>query len=141
VTIELSVGAIIRYQSVEYNRDHSEFLLLRNKRGFWGFPQGHKEKGENEIQTLQREVHEETGIVDLDIHQYIGKIQYKYFRADGIRSEKEVKFYFATTPVREVTISNEHEGFKWTTYQDAHSLLDHRQLKSIILKGRRRGLY
>ena len=141
MTIELSVGAIIRYQSVEFNRDHSEFLLLRNKRGFWGFPQGHKERGENEIQTLQREVQEETGIVDLEIHQYIGKIQYKYFRADGIRSEKEVKFYFATTPVREVVISNEHEGFKWTTYQEALSILDHRQLKSIILKGRRRGLY
>jgi len=141
VTIELSVGGIIRYQSTEFNKDHSEFLLLRNKRGFWGFPQGHKEKGENEIQTLQREVQEETGITLLEIHQYIGKIQYKYFRADGIRSEKEVKFYFATTSEREVTISNEHEGFKWTTYQEALSILDHRQLKSIILKGRRRGLY
>ena len=126
---------------MEYNKDYSEFLLLRNKRGFWGFPQGHKERGENDIQTLQREVQEETGIVSLDIHQYIGKIQYKYFRADGLRSEKEVKFYFATTPTREVIISNEHEDFKWTNYLDALSLLDHRQLKSIILKGRRKGLY
>jgi 8-oxo-dGTP pyrophosphatase MutT (NUDIX family) len=141
VTIELSVGAIIRYRTMEYNKDYSEFLLLRNKRGFWGFPQGHKERGENDIQTLQREVQEETGIVNLEIHQYIGKIQYKYFRADGLRSEKEVKFYFATTPTREVIISNEHEDFKWTNYLDALSLLDHRQLKSIILKGRRKGLY
>ncbi len=141
MTIELSVGAIIRYQTIEYNKDYAEFLLLRNKRGFWGFPQGHKERGENDIQTLQREVQEETGIVNLEIHQYIGKIQYKYFRADGLRSEKEVKFYFATTPTREVIISNEHEDFKWTNYLDALSLLDHRQLKSIILKGRRKGLY
>jgi bis(5'-nucleosidyl)-tetraphosphatase len=141
VTIELSVGAIIRYQTIEQNKDHADFLLLRNKRGFWGFPQGHKEKGENEIQTLQREVQEETGITNLEIHQYIGKIQYKYFRADGIRSEKEVKFYFATTPTRQVVISNEHEDFKWTNYMDALSILDHRQLKSIILKGRRKGLY
>jgi len=126
---------------MEYNKDYSEFLLLRNKRGFWGFPQGHKERGENDIQTLQREVQEETGIVNLEIHQYIGKIQYKYFRADGLRSEKEVKFYFATTPTREVIISNEHEDFKWTNYLDALSILDHRQLKSIILKGRRKGLY
>ncbi len=126
---------------MEYNKDYAEFLLLRNKRGFWGFPQGHKERGENDIQTLQREVQEETGIVNLEIHQYIGKIQYKYFRADGLRSEKEVKFYFATTPTREVIISNEHEDFKWTNYMDALSLLDHRQLKSIILKGRRKGLY
>ncbi len=141
MSIELSVGAIIRNQTIEFNKDHSEYLLLRNKRGFWGFPQGHKEKGENEIQTLLREVQEETGIVNLEIHQYIGKIQYKYFRADGIRSEKEVKFYFATTPTREVVISNEHEDFKWTTYLDALSLLDRRQLKSIIIKGRRKGLY
>ncbi len=141
MTIELSVGAITRFKNNEDNKDHSEFLLLRNKRGFWGFPQGHKEKGENEIQTLKREVFEETGIIDLEIHQYIGKIQYKYFRADGIRSEKEVKFYFATTPTREVVISNEHEDFKWTNYLDALSLLDNRQLKSIILKGRRKGLY
>ncbi len=141
MTIELSVGAIIRYQTIKYNKDYAEFLLLRNKRGFWGFPQGHKERGENDIQTLQREVQEETGIVNLEIHQYIGKIQYKYFRADGLRSEKEVKFYFATTPTREVVISNEHEDFKWTNYLDALSLLDHRQLKSIILKGRRKGLY
>ena len=126
---------------MEYNKDHAEFLLLRNKRGFWGFPQGHKERGENDIQTLQREVQEETGIVNMEIHQYIGKIQYKYFRADGLRSEKEVKFYFATTPTRDVVISNEHEDFKWTNYLDALSLLDHRQLKSIILKGRRKGLY
>ncbi len=126
---------------MEYNKDYAEFLLLRNKRGFWGFPQGHKERGENDIQTLQREVQEETGIVNLDIHQYIGKIQYKYFRADGLRSEKEVKFYFATTPTREVVISNEHEDFKWTNYLDALSILDHRQLKSVILKGRRKGLY
>ena len=56
MTIELSVGAIIRYKTIENNnsRDHAEFLLLRNKRGFWGFPQGHKEKGENEIQTLRK---------------------------------------------------------------------------------------
>ena len=141
MTIELSVGAIIRYQQTDYNKDHSEFLLLRNKRGFWGFPQGHKEKGENEIQTLKREVQEETSIIDIDIHQYIGKIQYKYFRVDGIRSEKEVKFYYATTSTRHVVISNEHEDFKWTTYLEALTLLDHRQLKSIILKGRRKGLY
>ena len=126
---------------MEYNKDYSEFLLLRNKRGFWGFPQGHKERGENDIQTLQREVQEETGIVNLEIHQYIGKIQYKYFRADGLRSEKEVKFYFATTPTRQVIISNQHEDFKWTNYFDALSLFDHSQLKSIILKGRIKGLY
>ena len=67
VALEQSIGAVIKYDSTE-DQDSSEFLLLRNRRGFWGFPQGHKERGESEIQTLTREVFEETGIRELEIH-------------------------------------------------------------------------
>ncbi|HZA62165.1 MAG TPA: NUDIX domain-containing protein [Nitrososphaeraceae archaeon] len=119
----------------------SEFLLLKNRRGFWGFPQGHKEKGETEIQTLIREVFEETGIVCIYIQSYIGRIHYSYFKADGMKSEKEVRFYFATTTTRNVTISKEHDDYKWVKFSDALCILDHRQLKSILVRGHRRGLY
>jgi bis(5'-nucleosidyl)-tetraphosphatase len=115
--------------------------LLRNRRGFWGFPQGHKEKGESEIQTLIREVFEETGIKALDIHSYIGKINYSYFKGDGMKSEKEVTFYFATTPTREIKISEEHADFRWVSLNDALNMLDHAKLKLILSKGHRKGLY
>ena len=119
----------------------SEFLILKNRRGFWGFPQGHKEKGETEIQTLIREVFEETGIAYLYIQSYIGRIHYSYFRADGMKSEKEVRFYFATTTTRNVIISKEHDDYKWVKFSDALCILDHRQLKSILVRGHRKGLY
>src|SRR5581483_7111241 len=109
VTVEQSIGAVIRLDSAL--DEPAQFLLLRNRRGFWGFPQGHKERGESEIQTLVREVQEETGITKLEIQSYIGKIRYSYFRGDGMRSEKEVIFYFATTPTAQVSISEEHEAF------------------------------
>jgi 8-oxo-dGTP pyrophosphatase MutT (NUDIX family) len=140
VALEQSIGAIIRYGTSLENAE-SQFLLLRNRRGFWGFPQGHKEKGETEIQTLIREVFEETGIVYLYIQSYIGRIHYSYFRADGMKSEKEVRFYFATTTTRNVTISKEHDGYKWVKFSDALCILDHRQLKSILVRGHRKGLY
>jgi bis(5'-nucleosidyl)-tetraphosphatase len=140
VALEQSIGAVIRYGTSLENAE-SQFLLLRNRRGFWGFPQGHKEKGETEIQTLIREVSEETGIVCLFIQSYIGKIQYSYFKADGMKSEKEVRFYFATTSTRKIMISKEHDDYKWVTFSNALSILDHRQLKSIMIKGRRKGLY
>jgi 8-oxo-dGTP pyrophosphatase MutT (NUDIX family) len=119
----------------------SEFLLLKNRRGFWGFPQGHKEKGETETQTLIREVFEETGIVCLYIQSYIGRIHYSYFKADGMKSEKEVRFYSATTTTRNVTISKEHDDYKWVKFSDALCIIDHRQLKSILVRGHRKGLY
>lgn len=139
--LEQSVGAVIKYQNSIENTDYSEFLLLRNRRGFWGFPQGHREKGETEIQTLLREVTEETGITYLDVQSYVGKIRYSYFRSDGMKSEKEVRFYFATTSTRQIVLSHEHDSFMWVTYLDALSILDHRQLKSILVKGHRKGLY
>jgi bis(5'-nucleosidyl)-tetraphosphatase len=142
VAPEQSVGAVIKYQSIDKERaKNSEFLLLRNRRGFWGFPQGHKERGENELQTLVREVTEETGIRYIDIQSYIGKINYSFFRGDGMKSEKEVIFYFATTETRNIRISEEHEGYKWVSYLDALLMLGHRQLKSILLRGHMKGLY
>lgn len=93
VALEQSVGAVIKFMPED---TAAEFLLLRNRRGFWGFPQGHKEKGETDIQTLVREVKEETGISEIKVHMYIGKITYSYFKGDGMRSEKQVSFYFAT---------------------------------------------
>jgi bis(5'-nucleosidyl)-tetraphosphatase len=142
VAPEQSVGAVIKYWSPNGERGtNSEFLLLRNRRGFWGFPQGHKERGETELQTLVREVTEETGIRSIDIQSYIGKISYSFFRGDGMKSEKEVIFYFATTNTKNVRISDEHAGYKWASYLDALLMLGHRQLKSILSRGHRKGLY
>ena len=140
MALEQSIGAVIRYGTFLENVE-SQFLLLRNRRGFWGFPQGHKEKGETEVQTLIREVCEETGIVSLYIQSYIGRIHYSYFKADGMKSEKEVRFYFATTSTRKIKISKEHDDYKWVTFSNALCILDHRQLKSILIKGHRKGLY
>ena len=138
--LEQSIGGVITYRNSPQSGE-SEFLLLRNRRGFWGFPQGHKEKGETEIQTLIREVSEETGIVCLYIECYIGRISYSYFKADGMKSEKEVRFYFATTATRQVKISQEHEDYQWVKFSDALYIINHRQLKSILIKGHRKGLY
>jgi bis(5'-nucleosidyl)-tetraphosphatase len=64
IELEHSIGAVIKYSNPSIRGQYPVFLLLRNRRGYWGFPQGHKERGESEIQTLNREVNEETGILE-----------------------------------------------------------------------------
>lgn len=139
VVLEQSVGGVIKYKYE--NTEPAQFLLLKNRRGFWGFPQGHREKGETELQTLVREVREETGIDDLEIQSHIGKITYSFFKGDGMRSEKEVSFYFATTGTKQVRVSDEHIDFTWASLKEAFSLLDHAKLKQILDRGHRKGLY
>ena len=141
MNIEKSVGAVIKYQSSPSKIKDPEFLLLRNRRGYWGFPQGHKEEGETEIQTLFREVYEETGIHSLNILSFIGRIKYSFFKGEGIKSRKEVSFYYATTTVRDITISNEHDDFIWATFSQALNYLNRKQLKSIMIEGHEKGLY
>ena len=40
----------------------SKVLVIRQTQGFWGFPKGHIEEGESEIQTAIRETKEETNL-------------------------------------------------------------------------------
>ena len=59
--------------------ENNKVLLVYEKnRNFWGFPKGHMEKGENEIETALREVKEEVGL-DVEIidkeRRYILKLQ------------------------------------------------------------------
>lgn len=50
--------------SVVFTRENGvkKYLLIKNDSGHIGFPKGHIEYGENESQTAEREVFEETGI-------------------------------------------------------------------------------
>ena len=74
-----SIGAVIDTHSPTSMKE-PEFLILKNRRGSWGFPQGHKERGESDLQTLAREVEEETGIKNLNILSFIGTIRYSYLK-------------------------------------------------------------
>ena len=56
---EKSCGAVVI-------NDKKEILLVRSIKGYYGFPKGHVEKNETEIETAQREVKEETNI-DIEI--------------------------------------------------------------------------
>lgn len=53
--IEKACGAVIK-------KDQKILMVFQNN-GFWGFPKGHVEENETEIETARREILEETGVV------------------------------------------------------------------------------
>lgn len=53
----------ISYGIIPFWRDQQDmirFLLIYQKEGFWGFPKGHKEGNESDIDAAKRELQEET---------------------------------------------------------------------------------
>ena len=59
---------------------HIEFLLISDSKGRWTIPKGHIESGETPEETAVREVIEETGIVDMRVIEWLGKIHFRYRR-------------------------------------------------------------
>ena len=91
-------------------------------------------KGEKELDTVKREVEEETGLKDIDfIERFKETIKY-FFRWGGKNILKFVTFYLAETDKKEVRISEEHTEFKWLPYEEAIERLSHKNAKEILRK-------
>jgi len=111
---EKSAGAVVFRDSEEGRR----YLLLQNS-GRWDFPKGRVEPGESELQTVRREVSEETGITDLRIVPGFRKVIEYFYRRDGKNVHKQVVYLLAATDHEAVKISFEHQGYGWFPYQEA----------------------
>jgi bis(5'-nucleosidyl)-tetraphosphatase len=114
---ERSAGAVVYVTTPE----GPEYLLLRYGGGNWGFPKGHVEAGETDVQAAQREVAEETGIPigsQRLLQGFEDDTDYRFRRGHTL-VEKDVRFYLIEAQTREVKISHEHSGFAWLPYPQA----------------------
>ena len=138
--VERSAGAVIFRESPKGR----EYLLLHhqsidNKRasrptsmGHWSFPKGHVEKGETTEETVRREVKEETGITKLEfIPGFKETIRY-FVNYDGQKRLKFVAFFLAKTKQKKITISFEHQGFAWLSYEKAITTATYRSDKQVL---------
>jgi|SRR3989338_6579638 len=126
---EKSAGAIVYRKEKE-----PMFLLLHYEMGHWDFPKGKIESGEKDLETVKREIQEETGIKNIEIlKDFKEKIQYYYKLKDELIS-KEVVFYLAKTDAEKVNLSFEHIGFIWLSYDKALDKLTFKNAKEILKK-------
>jgi len=112
-----------------------KFLLLHydTNAKHWDFPKGHIEEGENPHQTAQREVEEETGISDLTfLDGFEKKVTYFYMRGQK-RVHKEVLYFLAETSEENVTISHEHLGYAWLSYDEALEKITFKNSKDVLM--------
>lgn len=108
---KIVVGAVI-------TQDNGTVLLLkRTSDDFMGslveLPSGTVENNESLIDTLVREVREETGLIVSSIESFIST--FDYLSASG-RKTRQVNFKVKTTQT-DVVLSSEHETYYWCSVQ------------------------
>lgn len=125
---ERSAGAVLFYRDKETNI----FLLLHYPAGHWDFSKGNIEKEESDLETVRREVKEETGISNLTIFEGFKKIiEYNYRRKSSL-VHKRVTYYLAESPTTDVKISFEHLGYEWLNYDGCMKKLTFKNAKTVL---------
>jgi bis(5'-nucleosidyl)-tetraphosphatase len=103
-----------------------KFLFLYRRGGYWNFPKGHFEKGEDAIRTALRETEEETGIKPSDLRivpNFKTYVRFHFFHA-GQKIHDTVILYLAESRQERVVVSpREHSGYAWFLYKDAIKML------------------
>lgn len=57
-----------------------EILLMQDAKNRWTIPKGHVEPGEETGATAEREIREETGLQDMEVLFWLGKVNFRYRR-------------------------------------------------------------
>ena len=137
---EISSGAVV----FRRKKDKIYYLLLHYDAGHWDFPKGHIEKGETDIETMKREIWEETGIKDIRVIKgfreyikYFFRNIYNLSKKDKGKAEwifKIVIYFLAETETENIKISFEHIGYKWLVYNDALKQITFKNSKEILKK-------
>ncbi len=128
------VAGFIIYRKTE---DGLKYLLLYRRGGYWNFPKGHFETGEDAMATAFRETEEETGLKRSELRIIPNFKTYVRFFFD--RGEKRifdtVILYLAETKQPHIKISpREHSGYAWFLYPDAVRILGRYQGTKRALK-------
>lgn len=103
----------------------------------WEFPQGKIREGESLFNALKREIQEETGIKKFRLVKDFQVSTHYSFQREGFLVHKTVTYFLGITKEK-VKLSEEHEQYRWCTFEEANMLFTHENHKQILKEVARR---
>lgn len=133
VVREPTAGGIV-YRRGKNNQ--VEILLIQDSKGRWTIPKGHIEEGETARATAEREIREETGLQQMKVKDWLGKINFRYRRANSL--------VLMTTEIFLVEGQGKTDGIKaeewmnsigWLPANEALDKIEYEDIGKLILLG------
>jgi 8-oxo-dGTP pyrophosphatase MutT (NUDIX family) len=118
-------------------KDKILYLVLKRRLRWIGYEivKGGKLKNENDLQSIKRELKEETGLKPIKITKLNGKLKFNYPKKDQIVFHKKgfiANCYLVEVDSKKVKLRKEHSSYKWLSYNKSKEILTYTNLKKIL---------
>ena len=111
-------------------------LLVSQHGTSWSLPKGHLEEGETPLEAARREIHEETGVSQLELVRPLGSYTRHRLGADGGEDRSELKtihlFHFKTDETKLVPQDSDNPEARWVEPERVTGLLTHAKDKEFF---------
>ena len=107
------------------------YLVLQSLNGEWGFPKGHVEKDESEIETANRELFEETNLIVEYITGFRAVTEYIMVQYNNMK--KQVVYFVGKHLKNEIKCQDsEVKNAIFVSYEEAQNLLNFKETKAVL---------
>ncbi len=116
-----------------------EFLLYQDARDRWTIPKGHIEPGETAQAAAVREVGEETGLENVEVICWLGKVNFRYRRVDKLVLISQQNYLIhPRTSGDEIKKEEWMTDIRWFSMQDALDKVEYEDIGKLILLAMKR---
>ncbi len=113
-----------------------EILLIQDAKNRWTIPKGHIEEGESAKETAEREIGEETGLMEIKVLNWLGKINFRYRRQQSlVLMTTEIFLVQAMGDTNKLQSEDWMNGIKWFSANEALDKIEYEDIGKIILLG------
>lgn len=133
VVREPTAGGIVYRRNA---KNQIEILLIQDAKDRWTIPKGHIEEGETAKETAGREIGEETGLKEVKVYSWLGKINFRYRRQQSlVLMTTDIFLVEALGDTDDITPEDWMNGIKWFSSAEALDKIEYEDISKIILLG------
>lgn len=135
VVREPTAGGVI-FRHINGQPTDVEILLIQDSKNRWTIPKGHIEEGETARQAAEREIREETGLQNMEVLDWLGKINFRY-RRDSSLVLMTTEIFLVKAEGKSGSVKKEKwmTSLAWLPAQAALDKIEYEDIGKLILLG------